>query len=330
MDDLNNTESVQIEGEPYQGDLGDLVVDQSVEAQSEPSGEVFDAASDAAPEPAPEPEQVNEAPQPQEQHQSFNALDAELGDLEELQHDGFYDKVDESHIKDLPPTARRILHNFRIDRKLAQEKHDQEIQDLQTKIEQRENNLSNMEREFAKRQAEFASLIEDPEVQKLLAEPEGELPDIFTEEGVEARIQRGIAKGMSAILEPMKHAADVTARQNNYLEFVNSHPEMKDKSFKKDVASLVRSRAEDGIPLSTEDAYQIVKARRVMAKQQARAAHEQRARQQSARRIGRAVSGGNPSNGEIPPDVKKQGAFAIANWLKANPEAARKYQQLHR
>ena len=33
------------------------------------------------------------------------------------------------------------------------------------------------------------------------------------------------------------------------------------------------------------------------------------------------------NNGEIPPDVKKQGAFAIANWLKANPEAARKLSQ---
>ncbi len=79
------------------------------------------------------------------------------------------------------------------------------------------------------------------------------------------------------------------ARENNYLEFVNKHPEMKDPSFKKDVAGLVRSRAEDGIPLSHQDAYQIVKARRVMAQQQARAAQEQRARQQSARRIGRAV-----------------------------------------
>ena len=317
MDDLNNTESVEVEGQPYQGDLGDLVSDQGVEAQAEPSGEVFE--TEAAPE-----------PEPQEQHQSFNALDAELGDLEELEHDGFYDKVDESHIKDLPPTARRILHNFRVDRKLAQERHDKELQDIQSKIEEREGSLSNMEREFAKRQSEFANLIEDPEVQKLLSEPDGELPDIFTEEGVEARIQRGIAKGMSAILEPMKNAADMKARENNYLEFVDTHPEMRDTSFKKDVAGLVRTRAQDGIPLSTEDAYQIVKARRVMAQQQARVAKEQRARQQSARRIGRAVSGGNPSSGGLPPEVKKKGAYAISQWLAANPEAARKLSQSFR
>ncbi len=84
------------------------------------------------------------------------------------------------------------------------------MEDLKTAIEKREQQLADMERDFANRQAEFSNLIEDPEVQKLLNEPEGEMPDIFTEEGVEARIQRGIAKGMSAILEPMKHAADVT------------------------------------------------------------------------------------------------------------------------
>jgi len=316
VDELNDTQAVEVEGQPYQGDLSELVSDDQVQVDASPSGEVFEQESAPEPEPEPEPEPT-----------SFSALDAELGDLEELQHDGFYEKINEEHIKDLPPTARRILHNFRVDRKLAQEKHVSEMEALKSEIEKRESSLSQMEREFAKRQAEFASLVEDPEVQKLLNEPDGDLPDIFTEEGVEARIQRGIAKGMSAILEPMKHAADIKARESNYLDFVESHPEMKDASFKKDVAGLVRSRANDGIPLSTQDAYQIVKARRVMAQQQARAAHEQRARQQSARRIGRAVSGGNPSNGEIPPDVKKKGAYAISQWLAANPEAARKISQ---
>jgi hypothetical protein len=311
MDELNDTQAVETGEQPYTGDLSELVSDDSASVDAAPSGEVFE--EEVAPEPS-----------------SFNALDAELGEIEELQHDGFYEKIDESHIKDLPPTARRILHNFRVDRKLAEEKHVSELESLQTKIQDRESNLSGMEREFAKRQAEFASLVEDPEVQRLLSEPDGELPDIFTEEGVEARIQRGIAKGMSAILEPMKNAADVKARESNYLDFVSQRPEMKDASFKKDVAGLVRSRANEGIPLSTQDAYQIVKARRVMAQQQARSAQEQRARQQSARRIGRAVSGGNPSSGEIPPEVQKKGAYAISQWLAANPEAARKLSQSFR
>lgn len=309
MDELNDTQSVEVDDQQYAGDLSDLVQDDSA-VDAAPSGEVIE--QEVAPEPEPS---------------SFNALDAELGELEELQHDGFYEKITEEHIKDLPPTARRILHNFRVDRKLSEEKHTEQLESLKTAIEKREEQLSEMEREFSKRQSEFASLVEDPEVQSLLSEPDGELPDIFTEEGVEARIQRGIAKGMSAILQPMKNAADVKARESHYLDFVNQHPEMKDTSFKKDVAGLVRQRAEGGAPLSTQDAYQIVKARRVMAQQQARVAQEQRARQQSARRIGRAVSGGNPSSGEIPTDIKKQGAYAISQWLAANPEAARKISQ---
>jgi hypothetical protein len=233
VDELNDTQPVAVDGQPYEGDLADLV-SEPVDLEAAPSGEVFE--QEAAPEP--------EAPV---EHESFNALDASLGELEELQHDGFWDKIDESHINDLPPTARRILHNFRVDRKL----------------------------------------------QQLLAEPEGEMPDIFTEEGVQARVQHGIAKAMAAILEPMKSAADSQAQMSNYKDFVQQHPEMRDNSFKQDVLRLVTSRAEDGIPLSTQDAYQIVKARRVVAQQQARAAHEQRARQQSARRIGRAVQSGN-------------------------------------
>ena len=309
MDDLNQSETPDT-----QGDLADLV---------DIGNESLDAVA-AQQEYAPE---VEAAPARREEpvaHQSFSALDNALSDIEELEHDGFYDKINEGHLKDLPPVARRILHNFRVDRKQKGEEHQAQITNLMTKIESRERQLSTSEREFAKRQSEFASLIDDPDVQKLLAEPEGELPDVFTEQGVEARIQRGIAKGMQAVLEPMKAAADTKARETSYLDFVDTHPEMRDATFKKEVASLVRTRVSSGAPVTTQDAYQLIKARRVMAQQQARAAHEQRARQQSARRIGRAVSGGNPSNGDVPPDVKKQGAFAIANWLKANPEAAQK------
>ena len=302
---------------------GDLQVDdqsQSFGGMHEESQPSFDNSSSGGSEPSFKSEE-------RESHPSFSALDSALSDIEELEHDGFYDKIDESHLKDLPPIARRILHNFRVDRKQAQKAHDTEMQNLMAKIEARERRLAESERDFSKQQAEFASLVENPEVQAILQEPSGELPDVYTQEGIEARIQQGIAKGMQTILQPMKAAADIKSRENSYLEFLRTHPEMKESGFKSEVASLVRTRADAGTPVSTQDAYQLVKARRVMAQQQARVQQEQRARQQSARRVGRAVSGGNPSNGEIPPDVKKQGAFAIANWLKANPEAARKLSQ---
>lgn len=319
MDEMN-----EVQAEQGQGDLAELVDINTESLDSIAAQQQYDDSPsfDSTPE-----EEPSFADEPVEQHSSFNALDSALSDIEELEHDGFYEKIDESHLKDLPPVARRILHNFRVDRKQQQTRHTTEMQNLMAKIEERERALAQSERDFAKRQSEFASLVDDPEVQKLLTEPEGELPDVFTEQGVEARIQRGIAKGMQAVLEPMKAAADVKARENAYLEFLDRHPEMRDPGFKKEVAGMVRQRGESGIPVSTQDAYQLVKARRVMAQQQARAAQEQRARQQSARRVGRAVSGGNPSNGEVPPEVMKQGAPAILQWLQANPEAARKFSQ---
>ena len=327
MDELNQAESVDTEN---RGDLADLVDigDQSLDAiAAEQEQQTIEPSPASEVQSAPEEFETNTPTEVEHKesstHSSFSALDDVLSDIEELEHDGFYEKIDEGHLKDLPPVARRILHNFRVDRKQQSNKHHKEMQGLMTRVEERERRLSNSEREFSKRQSEFASLVEDPEVQKILSSPEGSLPDVFTEEGVEARIQRGIARGMSAILEPMKNAADVKARENNFLEFIDKHPEMKSDAFKKEVVKMVRSRAESGTPISTQDSYQLVKARRVMAQQQARSAQEQRARQQSARRIGRAVSGGNPSNQEIPPDVKKQGAYAISQWLAANPEAAR-------
>ena len=242
MDDLNQSQTPET-----QGDLADLV---------DIGNESLDAIA-AQQESAPEVEvapDVPAAPVQREEpvaHQSFSALDNALSDIEELEHDGFYDKIDEGHLKDLPPVARRILHNFRVDRKQQGEKHQAQITDLMTKIESRERQLSTSEREFAKRQSEFASLIDDPDVQKLLAEPQGELPDVFTEQGVEARIQRGIAKGMQAILEPMKAAADTKARETSYLDFVDTHPEMRDATFKKEVANLVRTRVSSGAPVTT-------------------------------------------------------------------------------
>ncbi len=340
MDEMNqNTEQAEAPLDAtraFAEDQGDLAApvdtdNQSLDAIAASPQEESEPSLSFEDSPAPvETEEVQTAASGTDEssaHPSFNALDSALSDIEELEHDGFYEKIDEGHLKDLPPVARRILHNFRVDRKKQQEAHNREMQGIMTKVEARERRLAESEREFAKRQSEFASLVEDPEVQKILAEPQGEMPDVFTEEGVEARIQRGIAKGMSAILEPMKTAADIKARENSYLDFVQGHPEMRDDGFKKEVVSLVRARADVGTPVSTQDAYQLVKARRITAQQQARVQHEQRARQQSARRVARAVSGGNPSNGEIPPDVKKGGALAIANWLKANPEAARKLSQ---
>jgi len=266
---------------------------------------------------------TQEAARLQGEKRVFNALDSELGDIEELEHDGFYSDINEDHIKELPTVARRILHNFRIDRKKQEQRHNREMSSIRSETEDRERMLAKAEREFSRRQSEFAALIDDPKVQQVLNQPEADMPDVFTEEGINARIQRGIAQGLNTILSPMKEAADQKGRESAYLSFVEKHPEMRKASFKKSVVELVRDRAKKGNPVSTQDAYQLVKAQRMISDQQTRAARETRARQQSAKRIGRNVASGTPDSATIPPDVQKRGAHAIAMWLQANPEAAK-------
>jgi hypothetical protein len=61
--------------------------------------------------------------------------------LKNLSMMGSTTRLTEEHIKDLPPTARRILHNFRVDRKLAQEKHVEEMESLKAAIEKREQSF---------------------------------------------------------------------------------------------------------------------------------------------------------------------------------------------
>lgn len=254
----------------------------------------------------------------------FNALDSELGDIDELKHDAFWDKIDESHIKELPSTARRILHNFRVDREVMKREHAKAMRDMESNVTARKTELEQMERDFSRRQAEFAAVAEDPRVRDILNTPVESLPDIYTEEGINARIERGIALGMRRVLEPMQNAAADKARQSKYLEFINKHPEMRDAGFKSEVHRLVQTRKGSGNPIKTQDAYQLVKARRVLAQRQQRAQTESRARAQSARQIRAATTSGSPSSTTIPADVKKRGAVAIARWLQSNPEAAKK------
>ena len=91
---------------------------------------------------------------------------------------------------------------------------------------------------------------------------------------------------------------------------------MKDPAFKKEVASLVTERKNTDAPLSTQDAYEVVKARKIMAEQRSRTEKERRARAEAARRVQRSSISGSPDAMQIPPDVKKQGAASIAAWLK--------------
>ena len=280
-----------------------------VEIDDQPS---MDVQADEQPEPSPN---VVDAAQ-------FDPLIHEIDD-DELKTDGFYDGITEHDIKELPTVARRMLHNFRVAYKMKQGELDRSHQDRLSEYKKREQQIEHLERDFARRQAEWASLIEDPNIQQALNVPDEELPDIMSEDGINAHINRRVAEAVSSVFQPMQEASSQRRQEAAFFDFLESHPEMKDPAFKKEVATLVTERKNTDAPLSTQDAYEVVRARKIMADQRARTEKERRARAEAARRVQRSSMSGSPDAMQIPPDVKKQGAASIAAWLKSNPEAAK-------
>tara|TARA_R100000149_G_scaffold65660_2_gene40983 strand:+ start:1038 stop:1985 length:948 start_codon:yes stop_codon:yes gene_type:complete len=280
-----------------------------VEIDDQPS---MDVQADEQPEPSPN---VVDAAQ-------FDPLIHEIDD-DELKTDGFYDGITEHDIKELPTVARRMLHNFRVAYKMKQGELDRSHQDRLSEYKKREQQIEHLERDFARRQAEWASLIEDPNIQQALNVPDEELPDIMSEDGINAHINRRVAEAVSSVFQPMQEASSQRRQEAAFFDFLESHPEMKDPAFKKEVATLVTERKNTDAPLSTQDAYEVVRARKIMADQRARTEKERRARAEAARRVQRSSMSGSPDAMQIPPDVKKQGAASIAAWLQSNPEAAK-------
>ena len=269
--------------------------------------------------------QADEQPEPSHNvvdTAQFDPLIHEIDD-DELKTDGFYDGITEHDIKELPTVARRMLHNFRVAYKMKQGELDRSHQDRVSEYKKREQQIEHLERDFARRQAEWASLIEDPNIQQALNVPDEELPDIMSEDGINAHINRRVAEAVSSVFQPMQEASSQRRQEAAFFDFLESHPEMKDPAFKKEVATLVTERKNTDAPLSTQDAYEVVRARKIMADQRARTEKERRARAEAARRVQRSSMSGSPDAMQIPPDVKKQGAASIAAWLKSNPEAAK-------
>ena len=234
---------------------------------------------------------------------SFDPLFSSIED-DELKTDDFYSNISEQDIKELPTVARRMLHNFRIAYKQKQGELDSSHVQRVEKYSKREQQIQSLERDFARRQAEFASIIDDPRIKETLNADESELPDIMSEEGIQARISRGVAEAVRGVFQPMQEVSSQRRQESAYLDFLESHPEMKEPAFKKQVAKMVADRRESDSPLSTQDAYELVRARRVMGEQRKRAERERRARPDAARRVQRSSVSGSPDSAEIPHDVK--------------------------
>tara|TARA_R100001594_G_scaffold135803_1_gene177750 strand:- start:2999 stop:3976 length:978 start_codon:yes stop_codon:yes gene_type:complete len=320
QDEINSDVEVGADSEAVVADvsdgstglLDDGGIDQEpVEAAPEPEADFSSADEQVEKEPAVEAK-------------SFDPMFSDIDD-QELNVDDFYKGITEQDIKELPTVARRMLHNFRVAYKNESKRLNDAHESRVSQYKKREQQIESLERDFARRQAEFASIIEDPRIKEALKQDESEMPDIMSEEGIQARINRGVAEAVSSVFEPMQEISSKRRQESAYFDFLEANPEMKKPDFRKEVAQLVTNREKQGNPLSTQDAYEIVKARKLVAEDRSRKETRRKARADAARRVQRNSVSGSPSTFEIPPDVKKQGAASIAAWLQSNPEAAKAY-----
>lgn len=244
-----------------------------------------------------------------------------LGGVRDTELPGYVKSLTPSHIDELPTTAKQIIRDALLAKQRAEVKAQEAAKSAEERINQQRALVEQQERAFARRQASFAALVDSPEVRKLLAQPEGELPDPYTPEGIQARIQRETAKTVQAFFEPIQKEAEIRAKESAYLDFVEAHPEMKDSAFKSEVNALLIERRNAGMSVTTPDAYEIIKGRRMAAEAQLRRNRELAARRASAEKVGRASAGSSPSSDPIPQAVLKRGAAAVAEYLENNPSA---------
>ena len=154
------------------------------------------------------------------------------------------------------------------------------------------------------------------------------MADPFTKEGMEQRIQKSVAEAMNQFQKPITEAAEKARQMNAYTEFVESNPKMKEKTFKRDVLSLMEEREKQDRPVSISDAYQMVELDKMKQAEEARKNKEMKARAKSNRKINRATMSSNTETGDpVPKWVTEKGYngarghSARIMYLRDNPKA---------
>ena len=267
-------------------------------------------------------ESATSADQPEEAPEGFDFLTSDLPKDETFELDGFYKGIKPEHLEKLDPLSKRVIHNLRRDYHNKRQRDAESARGLEAKFSEREQAMKDRERALLAQQKAFADLLNDDKMRSVLSKPEGELPDVMSPEGIEARIERAAAQKLSELIAPVQQATQLADQRSALQDFIDQHPEMKRESFRNEVAELIQNRQKMGFGLSTPDAYDIVKSRQVKAAQEKQKTRDRQVRAAAARQIGKGAS--NASSPSGPP--KGARAQEIYEWLKAHPEEAKRYR----
>ena len=284
-----------------------------------------------APEPAVAPEQ--ELQPPPEPDVNQEQLDSVLKSLEvpDEPNDFLMNQIDEDTVNNLPDSAKGVLKHLIAKQNKDYESRLSKFDEYKKEMSEREGRIQQEAKKLIRNRAEMNRVLLDPKFQEFMRQaniPEDEMEDAFTEKGVEQRIAKGVAEAMKEFQKPFAEAAHRSQQISVYQDFVESHPQMKQSGFKKEVRQLMDARREEGRPLGLEDAYAMVDRGRMLREKEAQAEKERTARARSARKISRATMSNSVTPDEpIPKWVKTKGynglrgQSAIIHYLRDNPKA---------
>lgn len=146
---------------------------------------------------------------------------------------------------------------------------------------------------------------------KSLAEKEVGEFDPYDPDSVLAHMRKTAAEQIANMYKPVEEAYITETAKVKAQAFISSKPEFEDAAFKADVRELLKSSQ-----LDLETAYWVVKGKRDTAAATAAKEEATRYRAVLAEAGLKVGSGASVESDLVPPaHVRKQGAFAVANWF---------------
>jgi len=301
---------------------------------SAPEATVTAVVPEPAPGPEPEAESPPVEPKVDDGLDRYEVLMKNLGEIPDKPSLALLEKIDEKTISSMPLAAKGLLRHLISQQRVT---HAAEVEKLSARggdLDKRASKIDEDHRMLIRNRAQLNQVLLDPKFQELLKAantPEKDMPDPFTQEGIDARIAKGVAQAMKQFQAPITDAALKAKQMSEYSDFVSGHPQMKDSGFKSDVRKLMQGRKEGGSPISLPDAYAMVDRERLLKSASDQAEKERKARASSARKISRSTMSSSTETGDpVPKWVTKQGysgstgQMARIKYLRDNPKALAK------
>jgi hypothetical protein len=260
-------------------------------------------------------------------------LDA-LGEIPDEPSQALLDNIDSKSIENLPDSTKGLFKHLVAAERRRVRQLEEQMEKRNAELDKKFEDLKEQNRIVIRNRAQLNQVLLDPKFQEFLKQadvPEEELKDPMSPEGIQQRIQKGVAEAMKQFQEPIRASATRAQQMAKYQDFVAEHPKMNDKVFKTDVRDLMQSRRDEGTPITLQDAYALVERQTMLKQQEKQTAKDRLKRSESARQIARStVSSSSEAADPVPKWVMEKGYkgsrgnTARILYLRDNPSALQK------